>query len=84
MKSNLSTSELVEAQRRHRATVVTAEVRRLERTLRAIGPMPRQKLAQTCASGRWHEGTFEEALRAGIASGRLRELPLDWVEAAPL
>ena len=29
----------------------------------------------------WREGTFEGAVRAGIRSGRLRELPLGWLEA---
>jgi len=65
----------------HRALVLAAEVRRLQRWLLAIGPMPRHKLAEACAADRWREGTVEEAIRAGVRSGRLRELPLGWVEA---
>ena len=72
------------ASARHRALVVSAEVGRLERRLRAIGPMPRDTLAKTCGADAWHEGSFEEAIREGVRSGRLRELPLGWVEAAPL
>jgi hypothetical protein len=65
----------------HRATVIAAEVRRLERHLLAIGPMPREKLAESCNSGRWREGTFEEAIQEGVRRGTLRQLPLGWVEA---
>jgi hypothetical protein len=66
----------------HRATVIAAEVRRLERRLRAVGPMPRQKLAETCGADRWREGTFEEAIQEGVRRGTLRHLPLDWIEAS--
>lgn len=66
----------------HRQRVVAAEIRRLERHLMTIGPMPRQRLAEACGSDRWREGTFEEALREGIRQGVLRPLPLGWIEAA--
>ncbi len=65
----------------HRATVIAAEVRRLERRLLAIGPMPREKLAESCGAERWREGTFEEAIREGVRLGTLRQLPLGWIEA---
>ena len=65
---------------RHGA-MVAAEARRLERELRAIGPMPRATLARRTGAGRWREGTFEEAVREGLRTGRLEELPLSWLEA---
>jgi hypothetical protein len=61
--------------------VIAAEVRRLERRLLAIGPMPRDRLAESCGANRWREGTFEEAIREGVRLGTLRQLPLGWVEA---
>lgn len=61
---------------------VAAEARRLERQLRTIGPMPREMLARRVGAERWREGSFEEAVRAGIQAGRLRKLPLHWLEAA--
>lgn len=66
----------------HRARIINAEMRRLQRRLLAYGPMPRQRLARDCGAERWHEGTFEEAVREGIRTGKLRQLPLGWVEAA--
>jgi len=66
----------------HRASVVAAEVARLERPLRAIGPMHRDRLAEACGAHRWREGTFEEAIREGVRLGRLRRLPLGWIEAS--
>jgi hypothetical protein len=65
----------------HRARVIGAETRRLERRLREYGPMPRERLAQACGAERWREGTFEEAVIEGLRTGRLRELPLGWIEA---
>ena len=65
----------------HRATVIAAEVRRLQRQLLAIGPMPRHRLAERCGADRWREGTFEEAIHEGVRLGMLRELPLGWIEA---
>lgn len=67
---------------RHHAAVVAAEVRRLQRALRAVGPMPRRTLAKESQVDRWREGAFEEAVKEGIAQGKLRELPLDWIESA--
>ncbi len=65
----------------HRARVIAAEVRRLERRLRAIGPMHRDTLAESCGTQRWREGTFEEAIQEGVRLGVLRRLPLGWIEA---
>ena len=69
---------------RRRAAVIAAEMRRLERCLRTIGPMPRTRLAETTDAQRWCEGTFEEAVRLGIREGKLRALPFDWLESTPL
>ena len=66
----------------HRDTVVSAEVRQLERRLLAIGPMQRERLEAACATTRWREGSFEAAVREGVRQGRLKELPLGWLEAA--
>jgi len=68
-----------EAERR--ATIVTAETRRLENQLLAIGPMSREKLAHSCGADHWRDGTFEEAVREGIRSGRLQEMPMGWLKA---
>lgn len=65
----------------HRATVITAEMRQLERCLLAIGPMPRAKLAQSCGARRWREGTFDEAIQEGLRVGAIRQLPFGWLEA---
>jgi hypothetical protein len=43
--------------------------------------MPRKALAKTTRADRWREGSFEEAVREGIRQGRLRDLPLGWIEA---
>jgi hypothetical protein len=67
---------------RHRDAVVCAEMRRLERRLFAIGPMPRERLAAACDAARWREGSFEAAVREGVRQGKLRELPLGWLAAA--
>ncbi len=64
---------------RHRA-MVAVEAQRLERTLRSIGPMPLDVLARTVDARHWREGTFQEAVREGVRQGRLRQLPLGWVE----
>ncbi len=45
-------------------------------------PMPRRSLAKASQVDRWREGAFEEAVKEGIAQGKLRELPLDWIESA--
>lgn len=65
----------------HHQASVTAEVRKLERSLRAIGPMPRSMLARVARAGSWREGSFEEAVQAGLREGRLKELPLGWLKA---
>ena len=82
--SNRRVKELRRFELRHRSRIVAVEARRLERELRAVGPMPRERLKRSCGTGRWRNGTFEEAIVAGVQSGRLRELPLGWIEAAPL
>ena len=66
---------------RHRDRVVAAETHRLERELRTIAPMPRDKLAEICHTDRWTEGSLDQAVRAGVRTGKLRVLPLGWVAA---
>ncbi|HET8977005.1 MAG TPA: hypothetical protein VFN87_02545 [Solirubrobacteraceae bacterium] len=61
--------------------MIAAEVRRLQNYLLAIGPMPRRKLADGCGATHWREGTLEEAIHEGVRLGKLRELPLGWIEA---
>ncbi len=64
-----------------RRAAVSAEMRRLERQLLAVGPMPRAALAQGSTARRWRAGTFEEAVREGIRLGGISPLPLGWLEA---
>lgn len=64
-----------------RASIVSAETRRLENRLLAIGPMSREKLAESCGADHWRDGTFQEAVREGIRTGRLEELPMGWLKA---
>jgi hypothetical protein len=58
---------------------VAAELRRIERRLRAVGPMPRQALAKSCGETAWRDGTVTEAVREGIRQHRLKQLPLGWI-----
>ena len=67
-------------QRRHDATVA-AEIRKLERNLRELGPMPSDRLAALAHADRWREGTFEEAVAVGVREGRLARLPFHWLKA---
>ncbi len=67
-------------QRRHDAAV-EAEIRKLERSLRELGPMPRDRLAALAHADRWREGTFEEAVAVGVREGRLARLPFHWLKA---
>jgi hypothetical protein len=66
--------------RRHEAAVA-AEIRKLERNLRELGPMPSERLAVLAQADRWREGTFEEAVAVGIREGRLARLPFQWLKA---
>jgi hypothetical protein len=66
--------------RRHDAAVA-AEIRKLERSLRALGPMPSERLANLAHADRWREGTFEEAVAVGVREGRLAWLPFHWLKA---
>jgi hypothetical protein len=65
--------------RRHDAAVA-AEIRKLERNLRELGPMPSERLASLTHADRWREGTFEEAVAAGVREGRLARLPFHWLK----
>lgn len=66
--------------RRHDAAVA-AEINKLERNLRELGPMPSQRLADVAQADRWREGSFEEAVAAGVRQGRLAWLPFHWLKA---
>jgi hypothetical protein len=65
---------------RHDAAVA-AEINKLERSLRELGPMPCERLASLAQADRWREGTFEEAVAAGVRQGRLAWLPFNWLKA---
>jgi hypothetical protein len=65
---------------RHDASVA-AEIRKLERSLRELGPMPSERLATLAQADRWREGTFEEAVAVGVRQGRLAWLPFNWLKA---
>jgi len=66
--------------RRHAATV-EAEIRKLERNLLELGPMPRDRLADLAHADRWRDGTFEEAVSVGVRQGRLEWMPFQWLKA---
>jgi hypothetical protein len=66
---------------RHRQAVLDAEARRLRCVLVWCGPLPRDVLAERCATRRWREGSLDEALRHGVSCGALRLLPLGYVAA---
>jgi hypothetical protein len=66
--------------RRHDASVA-AEIRKLERNLRELGPMPSERLATLTHADRWREGTFEEAVAVGVREGRLAWMPFGWLKA---
>jgi hypothetical protein len=65
----------------HKHAVLDAEARRLRRALVWSGPLPRELLAERCATRRWREGSLDEALRHGVSCGALRLLPLGYVAA---
>lgn len=65
----------------HYAQVLDAEASRLARELRTIGPMTRQALAERCRVRGWRQGSFEAAVRRGVATGRLRQLPYGFLAA---
>jgi hypothetical protein len=65
---------------RHEAALA-AEINKLERNLRELGPMPCERLATLARADRWREGTFEEAVAAGVREGRLAWLPFNWLKA---
>lgn len=67
--------------KRHDAAIHSAEVRRLVRVLRALGPLPRASLGRISRARRWREGCFDVAVSQGIRSGQLRQLPFDFLAA---
>ena len=67
-------------QQRHDAAVA-AEIDKLERSLRELGPMPCERLASLAHADRWREGSFEEAVAVGVRDGRLAWMPFNWLKA---
>lgn len=65
---------------RHDACV-EAEVRKLERNLRELGPMASDRLAALTHAEQWREGSFEEAVSVGVRQGRLAWMPFRWLKA---
>ena len=68
---------------RHDDAVLSAEVRRLVRVLRAFGPLQRASLARISHADRWHEGSFDRAVAEAIRDGQARELPFDFIAIDP-
>jgi len=66
--------------RRHDAAVA-AEIDKLERSLRELGPMPCERLASLAHADQWREGSFEEAVSIGVRDGRLAWMPFNWLKA---
>jgi hypothetical protein len=64
---------------RHEAVIVQAEMRRLARELRLIGPMPATRLARCCRAEHWSAGGFTQAVREGVRQGSIRRLPFDYL-----
>jgi hypothetical protein len=64
---------------RHRDAVLSAEIRRLVRLTRAVGPLSRPQLARLAHAERWREGGFEAAVESAIASGELRPLAFGYL-----
>jgi hypothetical protein len=68
--------------KRHDEAIHSAEVRRLVRLLRALGPLPRASLARISHARRWRKGCFDVAVSKGIRQGKLRQLPFDFLAAS--
>jgi hypothetical protein len=64
---------------RHDDAVLSAEVRRLVRVLRAYGPLQRASLARISHAERWREGSLDRAVTEAIRDGQARELPFDFL-----
>jgi len=75
-------SEAKPLRRDHNAAVMDAEVRRLADELAKFGTLTRDDLARGVDAHLWREGTFDDALRQGVKTGRLVLLPGDLVELA--
>ena len=61
--------------RRHEQAVIQAEARRLAQALRPYRVLPRRTLQRVVGAERWHDGSFERALRAAVQAGEIEELP---------
>lgn len=59
------------------------EVDDLVRTLRSYGVLTREDLLERSRAKHWPEGSFEAALRLGVAQGSIRQLTDDLFEVGP-
>jgi hypothetical protein len=65
---------------RHYQAMLCAEVLRLARELRAVGPLPRATLPRRRHTGRARGRAFDAAVRAGVRRGTLRQRPFDFID----
>lgn len=64
---------------RHDEAVIRAEARRLARSLRQYGVLPKETLERVAGARRWHDGGFDRALSAAVRAGEIEELPNGFV-----
>jgi hypothetical protein len=74
-------SPLASSYERHYRSILDVEAVRLARELRSLGPMSRERLAYWSGAGRWRQGSFDAAVRHGIATGKIRALPYGYLAA---
>jgi hypothetical protein len=67
----------------HHLAVVQAEARRLAQSLGPFGVLSKDQLKVAARATRWHEGSFESALRVAVESGEIERLPLDFYRKVP-
>lgn len=63
----------------HRAAIADVELKRLLRELAPFGALSKKELATRVGADRWHDGTFEAAVRVGVESGVLKQLGGDFI-----
>lgn len=55
-----------------------AEARRLSRVLQPYGVLRKDQLRLIARAASWHDGSFDAALRAAVASGEIEQLPFEF------
>jgi hypothetical protein len=65
-----------DAATRHERAVLHAEVTCLVNALSPFRVLRRDALARAAGATRWHEEMFDRALKAAVAQGQIKELPL--------